>query len=171
MGLGSIHDTSLAEAREAVRNAHNKIKRCIDPLVEKRAERAYNRAERAKRESIPTLLECADRFIAAKSGEWTNAKHVGEWRRTFHRQGSATVKLNDLPVNAIDTPLILAALDALSKRRPITAGRVAQRIAAVLDFAKAHGWRSGDNPAAHDCPQVWDVYRTRGRETSRRAEI
>jgi integrase len=41
----------------------------------------------------------------------------------------------------------MAVLEPLWRRAPETASRVRGRIEAVLDYAKARGWRSGENPA------------------------
>jgi integrase len=151
MGLGAVHTVTLAEAREAALEARKLVRKGIDPIAEASAQKAASRLEKAKLAAIPTFLQCADRYIAAKSSEWTNAKHALMWQRTFHpskNQSAATERLNNLPVNQIDTPLVLAALEPLWRRAPVTASRVAQRIAAVLDYATAHHWRTGDNPAA-----------------------
>ena len=53
----------------------------------------------------------------------------------------------DLPVAAVDTGLVLKALEPIWPTKPETAGRVRGRIEAVLDWAKAHGYREGENPA------------------------
>jgi integrase len=41
----------------------------------------------------------------------------------------------------------MAVLEPLWRRAPETASRLRGRIEAVLDFARARGWRSGENPA------------------------
>jgi integrase len=148
MGLGAVHTVSLAEAREAALEARKQVRRGLDPIDEASAQKAASRVEKAKLASIPTFLQCADLYIAAKSSEWSNAKHALTWQRTFHGNSAATDRLNSLPVNEITTPLIIACLDPLWKRAPVTASRVLQRIGAVLDYATAHHWRTGDNPAA-----------------------
>jgi len=53
----------------------------------------------------------------------------------------------DLPVAAIDTGLVLKALEPIWTTKPETAGRVRGRMEAVLDWAKARGYRDGENPA------------------------
>ncbi len=50
------------------------------------------------------------------------------------------------PVDQIDTPEVLNALSIIWLEKPETARRVRQRIGTVLDWAKAAGHRSGDNP-------------------------
>jgi integrase len=43
--------------------------------------------------------------------------------------------------------LVLKVLEAIWTAKPETASRVRQRIENILDFAKARGWRDGENPA------------------------
>jgi integrase len=50
-------------------------------------------------------------------------------------------------VTAIDTPLLISVLQPIWHEKPVTAGRVRQRIEAVLDYAIASEFRTGDNPA------------------------
>jgi integrase len=47
----------------------------------------------------------------------------------------------------VDTGLVLRALEPIWTTKPETAGRVRGRIEAVLDWAKARGYREGENPA------------------------
>jgi integrase len=50
------------------------------------------------------------------------------------------------PVNTIDAGDVLKALSPIWTTKPETARRLKQRIKVVLDWAKASGFRSGDNP-------------------------
>ena len=50
-------------------------------------------------------------------------------------------------VSDIETDDVLRVLSPLWQTRPATASRLRGRIERVLDYAKAHGWRSGENPA------------------------
>ena len=50
-------------------------------------------------------------------------------------------------VSEIGTDDVLAVLTPLWQKRPETASRLRGRIERVLDFAKARGWRDGENPA------------------------
>ena len=52
-----------------------------------------------------------------------------------------------MPVGAVDTGLVLKALEPIWTMKPETASRVRGRIEAVLDWATARGYRQGDNPA------------------------
>jgi integrase len=55
--------------------------------------------------------------------------------------------LGALPVAEVQTAHVAAALRPLWHDKPETASRLRGRIEAVLDFAAAHGWREGANPA------------------------
>jgi integrase len=52
----------------------------------------------------------------------------------------------DRPVNTIESSDILKALSPIWTAKPETARRLKQRIKVVLDWARASGFRSGDNP-------------------------
>ena len=55
-------------------------------------------------------------------------------------------RLGDRRVDQIDTPEILKALSPIWLTKQETARRVRQRIGTVLDWAKAAGYRTGNNP-------------------------
>jgi integrase len=55
--------------------------------------------------------------------------------------------IGELSVGAIDTGHICKVLEPIWSEKPETASRVRGRIEAVLDFAKVHRWRAGENPA------------------------
>src|SRR5262249_29604361 len=80
MGLGSVKDFTLKEARDRARAARQKLADGIDPLEAKLAERDLARKEQA--ENI-TFKEAADRFIELHEGGWKNAKHKAQWRSTL----------------------------------------------------------------------------------------
>ncbi len=53
-----------------------------------------------------------------------------------------------MPVADVGVAHIVAALEPIWTAKPETASRVRGRVEAVPDYAKARGWRSGENPAA-----------------------
>jgi integrase len=55
--------------------------------------------------------------------------------------------LGRIPVAAIDTPLVLKAIEPLWRKRQVTADRTRERVKAVLDWAAARDMREGENPA------------------------
>src|SRR5262245_5218346 len=115
-GLGSIHTLSLAEAREKARECRKLLLEGIDPIEAKKARMASLRAADAK---AMTFKQCAEGFIKDNSLKWTNARHAAEWRSTLERYVYPV--LGGLPVQAIDTPLVLKVVKPLWERVPTTA--------------------------------------------------
>src|ERR1700730_1722307 len=137
-GLDSVRDVTLAEARDKAHEARKLVASGVNPIA---ARRETERLKTGK----PTFGQCAGALIAATSSEWRNEKHRGQWRVTLETYAAP---LWGLPVGEVDTEFVLSVLQPLWQRAPETASRLRGRIEAVLDFAKAHGWRSGENPAA-----------------------
>jgi len=82
--------------------------------------------------------------------EWIN-KHKSKWRSLRHVNvliGKHGRPLADVPVRAIDRPMVVNAISDLYKSYPNEALRALRMWAQVLDFAKTMGYRDGDNPAA-----------------------
>lgn len=55
--------------------------------------------------------------------------------------------IGKLPVEGIDTKLVLKVLEPIWNNKPETASRVCGRIEMVLDYAKSREYRDGENPA------------------------
>jgi len=142
MGLGPISLVTLAEAREKAREARRALLNDIDPLEARRQRRAHARREAAAR---VTFRQAADRMIGSHEAAWRNWKHRQQWRSTLATYCYPI--FGEQPVAAIDTALVLKALEPIWTAKPETAGRVRGRIEAVLDWAKARGYRAGENPA------------------------
>jgi integrase len=142
MGLGPVDIVSLADARERGRAARRQLLDGIDPIEARHEQRAQQRLEEARG---VTFKQCAERYIAAHEAGWRNPKHRTQWRSTLATY--AYPVCGDLSVAAIDTALVLKAVEPIWTEKPETAGRVRGRIESVLDWAKARGYRSGDNPA------------------------
>ena len=139
MGLGSFKPkTELADAREARDEARRLLRTGRNPIDVRKQERRFS----AKK---PTFGEIADNLLAAKMQEWRNAKHQNQWRRSLT---TAAAALRSRPVDEIDTEAVLRVLKPLWVEKPETAGRLRGRIEAVLNAAKARGYRQGENPAA-----------------------
>ena len=142
MGLGPVHTVSLAEAREAARLCRKARLGGIDPIDARRAGRIQERIEAARAMSF---AECAAAYIAAHRAGWRNPKHAAQWPSTL----AAYVYpiFGGLPVQAIDTGLVVKAIEPIWTTKPETASRVRGRIESVLDWAAARGYRQGENPA------------------------
>jgi len=136
MGLGSTKLVGLADARERARLARLKLLDGVDPLDERRTQRA-------KLESVPTFAECARQVIDARAAG-LHRESLRQWRASMVQ---ADRVFGSLPVAEIDTALVLKAVEPVWARTQVTGDRLRQRIEAVLDWARARGYRAGDNPA------------------------
>jgi len=151
-GLGSAYVFGLKQARERSRRASELLADGIDPLARKREAKAERIAALAKSK---TFGEVAQDYYTAYSPTWKHLKHVNQWRAsilglTFTGKPATPDycrTLRALPVQTIDTPVILSVLKPIWQTKPETMGRIRARIAATLDYAKVLGFRQGDNPA------------------------
>jgi integrase len=108
-----------------------------------RDARATLRLAATKRVSFAA---CADRYFEAHRAEWRSERHAAAWRASLRIHVDPVI--GSLPVGAIDTGLVLKALEPIWRTHTVTATRVRQRVEAVLDFARVRGLREeGVNPA------------------------
>src|SRR5262249_44482568 len=142
MGLGPIHTIGLREARDRAYDARRLLLDGLDPLEQKSAERDRRKAEAAR--SV-TFRGCAELYYAAHADSWTNAKHRAQFLSTM--RDYAYPVIGSVAVAAVDEALVLKVIEPIWKTKTPTAKRVRDRIAAVLDYAAAAGYRSGANPA------------------------
>jgi integrase len=142
IGLGPCALVSLAEAREKGSEYRKLLLKGIDPLDHRNALRQQALAAATKG---VTFQECADRYLAAQEAGWSNAVHSKQWRATLAAYVHPVI--GPLPVASIDTGLVVTALEAIWTSKPETASRVRGRIESILDWAKARGYRAGENPA------------------------
>ena len=141
-GLGGFPDVSLAEARVKASELRQQLRAGVDPVAERNARRASQRAERAKLKNFEAVArECH----AVRESEFKNAKHAAQWINTLETY--AFPVLGKLPVGAIDTVHLVEVLQPIWLTKHETATRVRQRIASVLDYATAMELRAGPNPA------------------------
>jgi integrase len=142
MGLGSFLMVTLAEARLKAADARKLRASGIDPIE---ARKAHHAAALVKAAKALTFRNAAASYIAAHRAGWRNAEHAHQWEATL--SSYVYPVLGDLPVGAIDTALVLHVLEPIWTNKTETAARVRGRIEAVLDWAKARGYRDGENPA------------------------
>ncbi len=148
-GLGGLDVTSWQEAIEdnaATRKSRRREK--IDPIEAKRADKAKQKLEAAK---AITFDKCAAKYFKSHRAGWKSARHADQWETSL--SDYATPIIGPLPVGAIDTALIMRVLEqdvngaTFWTARTETAARVRGRIETILDWAKVHGYREGENPA------------------------
>ena len=134
IGLGGLALVSLAEAREQATTFRKLARQGGNPLSERQKARQI----------IPTFEEAARSVHEARATSWRNEKHRAQWINTLGDY--AFPRIGVKRVDHIDTPDILNVLAPIWLSKPETARRVRQRLATVLDWAKAAGFRAGDNP-------------------------
>jgi len=134
---------SLAEAREKARTVRRKIAEGLDPIEEKRASR---RAALLGRGPEITFTEAAAQYIADHSPSWRNEKHAQQWTNTLAKYAEPVI--GKLSMRDVTVGHVLTILKPIWTTKTETAKRVQGRIESIMDWAKAHGYRDGENPAA-----------------------
>ena len=111
--------------------------------------RAVQAALDAVQVPSPTFKTCAEQYIEAHKAGWSNARHVQQWSSTLETYAYPVI--GNLPVAELSgrsgTYKIKEILDPIWYTKARTASRLRGRIERVLDWAKAQGYRDGENPA------------------------
>lgn len=143
MGLGPLHAVPLASAREKSARYRAQLLEGIDPHSTRKTLLAERRAA-----TVPamTFKQCASKCIEDRRAGWKNAKHAQQWENTLETYVYPVLGHED--VGNVDTAMVRRCLDPIWNTKTETAMRVRGRVETVLDWAKTHGHRSGDNPAA-----------------------
>lgn len=133
MGVGPYPAVSLSKARSKAGEAREAVADGRDPI-----------AEKAKEEE-PTFSECVEQFLTSMEGQWRNEKHRAQWRMTLTEYCKP---IRAKKVSEITVDHVLKVLKPIWSTKSETASRLRGRIERVLGYAKAKGWRDGENPAA-----------------------
>ena len=132
LGLGRYPYVSLAEARAKAFEYRKTALEGGDPTA-------------LRSGGVPTFATAAEAVIVLHAGKWkAGGKSEGQWRSSL-----ATYVLPAIGSKRVDEVTSGEVMDCLSpiwNSRPETAKRVRQRIAAVMKWAIAQGYRA-DNPA------------------------
>ena len=126
IGLGPYPIVTLAEARKkAVAN-----RRTIEAGLDPRGSR------------VPSFCQATEKVIAIHAAGWKpGGKSEKQWRSSLSTY--AYPRLGRRPVDRITTADVMACLLPIWHTRPETARRVRQRIGAVMRWAIAQGYRTG----------------------------
>ena len=142
MGLGSIVEFGLKEARERALKSRQLRRDGINPISDRDADRNALRLEAAK--SI-TFKACAEKYITAHKAGWKNVKHAAQWESTL--AAYAYPVIGALPVASIDVGHVTTIIEPIWRAKTETASRLRGRIESILDYAMTNKWRQGENPA------------------------
>jgi integrase len=134
MGLGSASLISLAEAREEAMRWRKIARTGGDPLAVRRGERRV----------VPVFEDAARQFFAEHSKSLRNERHARQWITSLETY--VFPRFGRRRVDHVQSSDVLEVLTPIWTTIPETASRVRQRIKVVFDWAKASGYRPGDNP-------------------------
>jgi integrase len=142
MGLGSYPLIGLADARERTRAARQDVKEGRDPIEARKEAQAAATLAAAR---AMTFRACAEQYIEAHKAGWRSPIHAAQWPSTL--EAYVYPVFGQIPVPDVDLALVMKVLQPIWTKKPETASRVRGRIEAILDWARARGYRTGDNPA------------------------
>jgi integrase len=133
LGLGSLKDVSLKDARLARDAARLRVKGDrstpgVDIVQEKRAAREEAKAVETK-VTLPTFEECAEAYIREHWSTWSK-KHRDQWPSSLKRYAYAT--LGKLTVPEIKPSHIYEVLRPIWVEKRETANRVRGRIETII---------------------------------------
>lgn len=129
-GLGSYPAVSIAEAAQQARLMREQIAGGKDPLEIK--------ANEAAKPHTPNLREAAERLHQELTPGWKNLKHAQQWINTLVEY--ALPFIGSLPLDQIQPRHIADVLRPIWLTKAETAGRVKQRLHAVMAWGWAHGF-------------------------------
>lgn len=132
MGLGGYPSVSLSQVHILADDVRRQIAAGLDP-----------KAERDK-DNGNSFGDVADLVLAELSKTWKHPKHGAQWERALTVLCKA---IRPLPISDVKTADVLRVVKPVWTKTPETGRRLRSRIERVLDYATAHGWRDGDNPA------------------------
>lgn len=140
--LGGYPEVSLRDARAAAAEARTLLRQGVDPIRERQRRQDEAREAASHDRSFRAVAEA---LLDSRAAGWSNPKHAWQWRQSLVTH--AYPVLGTMPVAEITTPDVLRVLKPIWTKTPETASRLRGRIEAVLDYARAHGWRTGENAA------------------------
>ena len=126
-GLGPVSMLTLAEAREAAREARRAI----------HVEGRNPFAER-QRPSVPTFTECVDRTYELLSARWRSEKTAKQWRSRLDEY--AIPRIGELQINHVRRDDVLGILEPIWVNKPEVARKLRQSLKAVFGWAVSSGY-------------------------------
>jgi integrase len=152
VGLGSAANVALAIARKNRDALLEQWRNGLDPVEEKRKVKEAHAAA-AKRK---TFAEAAEAVIEKNRPGWKlslegRSSTLDQWRR------DATVTCKPIARRFVDEITIADVKGIVQpywdRGQLDSASSLLKRIEAILDYATAHDWRAGDNPAS------WKIFK------------
>ena len=145
LGLGPVHTVSLQEARIRARQARQLLLEGKNPLSVRQDAINATIVDAAK---TITFKQAALEFLATdRVSNFKSDTHRKQWHSTLER---AFPVIGDLPLQSIDSALVLRVLLPIWKKTPETGSRLRGRIERVFAWAAAHQYFTGTNPASRE---------------------
>lgn len=133
IGLGSLVDVNLVEARQLARDTHRLMDMGVDPVEERKPPVRK-----------PTFRQAAVTVFEETRKTWRNQKHAQQWMNTL--EAYAFPHIGNERVDHITGPMIRELLLKIWLTKPETARRVRQRIGNILDWSYSMGFRDNEAP-------------------------
>lgn len=134
LGLGGVPRVTLIDARAQALACKRTARTGGDPRIARQQERRV----------VPTFKTAATQVHAEHSPTFRNPKHAAQWLASLDNDIFPII--GSQPIDSLDTSDVLRVLTPIWTVKPETARRLKQRMKLVFDWAKAKGFRSGDNP-------------------------
>ena len=129
-GLGSYPEVGIADAGKAATSMREQLAAGIDPLEAKKSESVVPK--------MPTFQEAATTLHAELRPGWKNKKHGQQWLNTLAEY--VFPEIGRLALSDIQPRHIADALRPIWLSKAETAGRIKQRMHAVMAWGWAHGY-------------------------------
>jgi integrase len=142
MGLGSLANVGVKNARDLAQRHREKLALGLDPIREAQIEASARIAAMA---ADVTFKECALDYIAVHEPSWKNPKHAAQWKSTLETY--AYPKIGNLLVRDVTVQHVLKVLEPIWMTKTETADRLRSRVENILSSAIAKGFCSEPNPA------------------------
>ena len=131
LGLGRYPYVSLAQARQQAFEYRTVALEGGDPTL-------------LRSGAVPTFATAVEKVIALHAGRWKNSTTEGDWRSSL---GTYVLPaIGSMRVDEITTADVMDCMAPIWNTKPETARRVRQRVARVMRWTMAQGYRQ-DNPA------------------------
>jgi len=127
-GLGSAHDVTLIEARDAAWALRRQVLAGIDPVAERQKTRKV----------IPSFETTARACYDSLKDGWKNGRYRN-WIGSM--ENHVFPLIGRKPIDQVTSTHVVEVLSPIWLEIPDTAKKLLQRIGAVLDYAHIKGWR------------------------------
>jgi hypothetical protein len=145
LGLGSVADVALVDARAEATELRKALSDGADP----RAHRERKRQALALLDARTVTFEAAARrYHERHRAKWHSDQYAHQWLRMLEIH--AFPKIGTLGIGTVDLAAVRSVIEPIWYDKPRAAQQVRANVESVLDMAHADGQRAVDNPARWD---------------------